>query len=399
MKLRRFAVAAVALGVATVASSAFAQEEEKKAEPAADEVPVTEAAPDKPAAAAAPAAAADTGALRGDTANYDLSSEVKDNLANARNTYGWELLFKLNGGGSILSNANVIGTVPGETFTLQANIDFSTVYHHGAHEWRGSFFWGEGYFRTPGIDAWLKSQDEMRLDTTYLYYVVDWFGPFVNARMNTRVFPTIDARSGTADYVVTNADGSVTNLTADRFDLAGFWSPLQLRQAVGLFARPLRKVYASLEFRAGVGMQEVFADGAYAITAVTAGATPTGSTATVAINELSSFNQAGGDFSLVFWGSTMEKRITYRAYAETLVPFWDDTYDSATDPNSLPYYATFEGGVAADFFVFEWLKAGYVFRVVRQPRLLDDFQFQNLLTISFNYTLAKDWTTVKPIEE
>jgi hypothetical protein len=70
-----------------------------------------------------------------------------------------------------------------------------------------------------------------------------------------------------------------------------------------------------------------------------------------------------------------------------MVPFINDLRED--DDRSAFELTNMEFGASLSFKVFEWLSIDYVFRAIKQPQLLDEFQIQNNLLLTASYAFFK----------
>ena len=70
-----------------------------------------------------------------------------------------------------------------------------------------------------------------------------------------------------------------------------------------------------------------------------------------------------------------------------MIPFINDL--DTEDDRSITELTNIEIGATISFKVFEWLAIDYVFRALRQPQLLDEWQIQNNLLLTASYSFFK----------
>lgn len=316
-----------------------------------------------------------------------------------RKVTGWDTRLSLGGTVSFANNSNVAGQISGSSLSLGLKMDAANDYNSGDHEWRNTLVVGAGITRTPIIDEFVKTNDVLNLETTYLYHIVDWFGPFVRGQMLTSMFPGRDVRAGQATYTVTEVDGTTKTLAGKSTDCApammggpvpsscrtslslsdGF-RPLTFKESVGLFVQPYQSEPATFELRGAFGAQEVIAANQLSLSATQDPTKP------VALTRLSNANQAGPELALSVWGTVVEKRVIYKANADVLVPALHSALPHG-DTRSAVQLTNIQLDAAISFKLVEWASLDYQFRALRQPQVIDTFQIQNalLLTFGLNY--------------
>jgi len=293
----------------------------------------------------------------------------------------WTLTGTVNASANVSSNRRVIGQIEGTGVTLGVALGGEATYNGGPHEFRTTLNLTESFSRTPVIDQFVKSGDQLNLESIYYFHVpsVDWLGPFARFRMDTSVFRGNDFRPEPTQYLIANVDGTSTALTTDVLLLTESFSPLALKQSIGAFARPLNATWLAIDVRLGAGARETLADGQLVL------ADAAGTADVIEVLELQSFTQAGGEGTLLLSGATNDTRVTYNASAEVMLPFYDSLTEGAVDAIDL---ANLEIGAGLSFKLTDWASLDYSLRATRTPSLLDEWQVANLMLL----TLGGSWT-------
>jgi len=247
-------------------------------------------------------------------------------------------------------------------------------------EWRNSLLISESFSRTPAIKSWIKAGDVLSFESIYLYKLASWMGVYARFGMDTALFEGSDVRPTPVKYSIQKiSGGSPEVVMQSRLRLTESFSPLTLKESAGLFARPITGVEKNLEFRFGFGAREVFADGALML------ADDAGTTDVVEVKETKSYNQAGGEFASTFWGALAENKVAYKLGFELMTPLIRDK-DKGDDRSALEM-TNIEFKAALSFKLVSWASLDYEFRALKQPQLIEDFQFQNNLLLTLTYTL------------
>jgi hypothetical protein len=289
----------------------------------------------------------------------------------------------------LADNRNVIGQDEGTTVTFGYKSAAQLDARENGHESRNRALVVAGVNYSPVIDDFRKSRDEVSFETIYLYHIVDWFGPFVRAAVQSVMLQGFDARRGPTTYSIARVDGSTETVTLGcplgpdlapapctrRLELTEPWRPTRFKQSLGLFAQPLAWQPVSIETRAGVGAREVLAAGQLA-------GNDDPDTAVIELVELRDIWQAGGEGVVEIWGDLEEKRVAYRASAEVLVPF-AQTEPLAGEDKSIVDYAVVELRAALSFKLVSWAALDYELGALREPLLLDAWQVRNQLLLHF----------------
>lgn len=80
----------------------------------------------------------------------------------------------------------------------------------------------------------------------------------------------------------------------------------------------------------------------------------------------------------------MSDRVTYLAFAEAMTPFIRQK--RAGDSRGAFRMTNVNLGVQLSFSLTSWASLDYQFRAVRQPQLIEAFQIQNLLLLTFKHS-------------
>ncbi len=324
----------------------------------------------------APAVAGTAVAISGVTPVYvDKANFTKDSRPE-----GWGTRASVGATGAFANNGGVVGQADGSSFSLGLKGDAGLDYNHEKHEWRTTLGVAASVTRTPVIDQFVKTSDNLNLDTIYLFHAVPWFGPFALGSFNTSMFAGADVEAAPVSYVITNADGTKQAPIANtHLSLSDPFRPLTFKESAGVFVQPYQSVPATIELRVGAGAQEVLADGQLAVTATSGLGTPT---AEVDLKQLSNANQLGPEVAASVWGVILGKAITYKVNFDAMTPAAHSAL-AAGDTRG-PFALTnvqVDGKVS--FHFVEWASLDYQLRAIRQPQVVDNFQIQNTLLLTF----------------
>ncbi len=297
---------------------------------------------------------------------------------------GWDPALSLGASIALSSNSNVIGQVDGASWTVGLNVLGRLDYREGVHEWRNTGKLNEVFTRTPTIDEWVKTIDILNIESVYYYKFADNFGLYGLFSLDTSIFKGTDVQPGAVAYV--NKDTGANITTADRLKLTDAFQPLTLKESIGVFYRPISTKTIEVDIRAGVGALQVFADGALA------GADDAATAGVIELVELKSFNQIGGVLGATAVGEIEGGRINYSAHAELFFPFVtsDPVLESdGVTEKGLGDLISYDLGAKVSFKLFEWASLDYEFKALLQPQLLDEWQIQNNLLLTFSFSLIE----------
>ena len=292
---------------------------------------------------------------------------------------GWHPRIALGVSASLASSSNVVGQIDGVSMTAVVNVDGGFDYRRGPHEWRNAFKLSEAFSRTPAIDEFVKSSDVISLDSTYLYHfkAVPWIGPFARVEFATAIFEGRDIRANESTYSIQRLDGSIDTVVDDRLRLSDPFSPLTLGESVGVFAQPVRKDNFQLEVKLGFGARHIFADDALAVD-------DDGGTDVIEVNELEDVHQGGPAADVELRGK-MATGLNYFAGAEVMIP----VIRSKDDPEGRDSFELANVLIKAGLSMklASWASLDYQLRALRQAQIVDKFQVQNNLLLTFTWSL------------
>jgi hypothetical protein len=291
---------------------------------------------------------------------------------------------------SIVDSRDVIGVQPnGATYAFGLKFDGNATYRKGFHEWRTIGSVNEIVARTPAFPQIIKSADAATLDSTYLYFVKPWFGPFARFSAATPLFGGYDVRAAPTTYEVTKADGTIDNATGykntKRINLTDPFRPLTMKETIGPFARPITSEKINIEARVGLGGLQTLADGQLLIKDNPDTADK------VEVITLSDVLQVGAEGSLETWGALYAKKITYKAGIGVLVPAWSNEKDV-----SPVKFTSLDIGAAVSFKIVEWASLDYELKVIRQPQLADVWQIRNGFLLTLGLGVEKKQKKAEP---
>lgn len=325
-----------------------------------------------------------------DPVNQETVTEVTEHEEVADDT-GWDVYLRAGLAASLAASSKVIGSNDGNTWTVGGNLHFGWYYLTRQHEWRNDLRLAEAFARTPIIDEWVKSSDEVDFLSLYFYRLehIPWFGPFARLRLTAPAFVGLDVRPATSTYSIARVDGTVDTVTNDRLRLTDPFQPLTLHETVGVFFSPETPEYATFEALVGFGARETFADGQLALS-------DNGDTPEIEILELESLKQAGAEIILDFTGQVDEGRVAYSAHAGFMTPFINDV--AADDNRSAFELTNIDLAATLSIRPYDWLSVDYQVRALREPQLLDELQVTNQLLVGIAYTLIERENGEEPAE-
>lgn len=307
---------------------------------------------------------------------------------------GWDGKLSLGASASLSSSRKVVGQADGETYTALLQINSGLDYIAGPHEWRNSLKVNEAFARTPQIDEFVKTADVLAIESIYLYKLksVPWIGPFGRFQFGTSMFPTYDVRAGDTNYIDKESSGNVLPGAAPRLRLAGPFEPINLQETIGVFAKPLKRSDLDVEIKLGFMAKQTLVRGDNTFVVDDDAATgpisgPDGDIAQIEVKRLSNVIQGGPSLGVIVKGNVYAKKITWFVDAEAMIPVLNDKAEG-DDRNAVELTnVAISAGLSVK--VFSWMSLDYLFRLVREPQLVNSTQVQNNILLTFTYTVFK----------
>ncbi len=287
---------------------------------------------------------------------------------------GWDPALVLGASVSLSSNSNYVGQPDGNSFTGGLNLFGRLDYLQDVIDWRNTLKLNEVFTRTPVIDEFVKTVDQLFFESVLYLRYSEVVGPFVSFKLETSILEGRDVRPSPVDYSV---DGTVVETQVSSIKVTDPFQPLQLKEAVGAFFRPIQGKDVEVDIRLGFGASQTFADGARIV------ADDAATDTIVELTSLKDVIQGGAVLGVEVKGELEEGRVNYQARAEVMMPFIND---DAADRDVVEL-TNFDIGGKLGFKLFEWASLNYELKIMRLPQLVDAWQIQNNLLLTFSYTL------------
>lgn len=297
---------------------------------------------------------------------------------------GWSPFLGITSTLSLADNSSVIGQVDGFSTLFGLGLTGGADYAQDQHLLRTSLTINEGFARTPVIDEFVKTNDVVKLEGLYSYFVTKDLGLYGRLGIATDVFSATDIRAVPTSWVETGPGGMAIPLTTNgaRQRLSGPFSPFTINEQVGGFAEPIREAWLNLSVRAGLGGRHTFADGVLVNSDDKA-------TPQIELTELRDVHQLGFE---VFGGGTgklSDGKAAYKAGLSVLLPVVNNDADHRSAASLTR--VGFESSLT--FNVYSWMGLVYNLNITRDPQLFargeDKVAIQNTLLLTFQLTLVK----------
>lgn len=332
------------------------------------------------------------------TATAQDKDLVPDEIQTEEKKQGWYPRLVLGANFSFGHTMNVPSAQDGSTISLGGQLDSGISYYGTEHEWRNRLTYQAVASMTPTIKEFVKSADDLLLDSIYLYHIpgASWLGPFAKVKLQSAIFRGRYVRADEKTFTIKRTDGTVDNLGKQTaLSTTGNFEPLKLEQSIGLFAQPIDKKAVKVEFRAGVGAREIFTNNnpSFSDDDTTADI--------IEFAELVDSVQMGGELFAGISGTVIWKELgptrplTYSVTAEVLMPFYsklETDSESTTDIDNTNVALEAKLGIK----LFSWMSLDYVFKADREPLLHleateegDKWGISNNLLLSFQYSVVE----------
>ena len=291
--------------------------------------------------------------------------------ATATEPDGWKLKLRFGSNASTNYNRDVVGSTNGSTIQLGLVLEGAANLKSGQHEWLNSIAIKYQQSRSPAIDNWQKSMDDLTLESTYLYHLasVPWIGPFGRLRLNTAMFPGYVTQG--EPYVVLLDGQQIANHSAGAgFQTTGAFEPLTLRESIGFFAEPTKDPAFETGLKLGAGVQQLIVRQGY-------GVVDAGTAGQVTVTELQDVLEAGAEFEAGAKGQ-LNELVGYSVLANFLLPV---VTTAETDLEGMDLLnSDIQAKVSAKLST--WGSLDYVASLKKQPLVADVWQIQNGLLFS-----------------
>lgn len=292
---------------------------------------------------------------------------------------GWSKSANLGVNLSFSSSQDVVGQTDGNSQTYGANLKSAFNRLSEGDEWRNEITATGATTQTPAIPTYLKSADELKLATTYLYFIPNHpeFGPYVKGQATAPMFSGENVQASPVTYRVINNDGTTSAVTASKIRLTDGFKPLTTKESLGSFWKAVEQEKLKVEVRLGAAAMQISADGQYTV----GGKNAAGETE---VTELSDVSQAGLEAGLSVKGKIDEKS-SYELGVETLTPFINNKKNG--DDREALRLTNVDGFAKLNSNITSWAAFSYNYKLKIEPQLVDKTQQIHMLALNINYNL------------
>jgi hypothetical protein len=316
------------------------------------------------------------------TPDDELKDRIKDEAPVEEEKGPWSSTLKLGLTFVFTDAQNVVGTDDGTTLNLGLIAKGSLNYRKGQHRWTNALSITENVQRNPQLGDFVKTFDLLDFKSLYIYKLQkpSWLGPYARFTLQTPIFQGEIIRPD--PFEVQRIDAAGDPLPADSGDasrsdvgITSAFEPLQLRESTGLFADPYTTEPLNIEIEAGVGAQQIVVQDGFVVSNEADGV--------VTLQQLESVQEFGGELELSLFGDIVKEVLTYDLSANAYVP----AVSSGTGEFSFSDSINLKIAGLLSVAVADWLAFEYSLNVIRQPRVLEEFQVQNGVNLALSFDL------------
>ena len=296
------------------------------------------------------------------------------------NAPGWQNSAKLGTNLSLSSSQDVVGQTSGTSETYGLNLKGEFKRNGTWDEWRTETSLITATTRTPNVSRFVKSSDELKLNTMYLRYIDEakTYGPYARVEAAAPMFKGEDTQATAKPYIVKQRSGATTTTGAQSsYRLTDGFKPLTTKESLGMFWKAVNTERLKVEARLGAAALQISANGQYT-------AKGTNSAGQVMINELRDVNQAGLEAAVAVKGRVDDKS-AYELGVESMTPFVNNK--EAGDKREAIELTNVDAYVKLTSNITSWASFGYDYKLKLQPQLVERAQQIHMIVLNMNYNL------------
>ena len=179
-------------------------------------------------------------------AQYGLLAQVADSR--------WKTSLQLSGSPRLSTSQNKTGT-DRSVLALSAEVIGSSVYNTDRHYANLRLDFEEGFTREEG-DDFRKSVDEFEVRATYIYRLSKRIGPYLRGVFNTKLFAEEKRFDQPRRLLMRTGHQTEYTTSISEFTLSPPFSPLELRQGIGINSQVISSFPLNLDMRVGFGARQ-----------------------------------------------------------------------------------------------------------------------------------------------
>lgn len=295
-------------------------------------------------------------------------------------TAPWGQTLSLGLTGTINESNKVIGKRDGNTTVLGFKALSLSQYRQDQHELRNEVKFDYSTARSPYIPRYLKTEDQLSLNSLYIYRVGEakWVGPYAQLSLKTVTSRGRDERPRERTYLIQKRDGSTTAQTGTEITLNDPWKPTIAKESVGAYFDLYGSQMLGVEFLLGLGARQVMAK--HQLVSIDNDVTDE-----VELMELQDSNHLGPTAVFQIHGSAFTQLLTYRLVSDILFPVQSSTQAAKKRNAFSGRIVEITGDLA--YKLSSWAAINYNISLLRDLDLSDDPQVNTSLMFSASYIL------------
>lgn len=288
---------------------------------------------------------------------------------------GWHWVGSGSGNFSLTTSQDVVGQTNGSSQTYGLNFKGGVNRFSAGDEWRTELALRESTTKTANLGRFIKSEDELKLSTIYLYYLPNHpeVGPYVRGEAAAPIFKGEDVQPDDVTYRI---EGTSETYRGSTLRLTDGFKPFTTKQAVGFFYRPVDVPKFHLEGRIGYAALQIAADGQLARKGKN-------DADEQVVARLNSVSQSGLEAGLSVRGLVDEKT-SYELGIDSLTPFTRDR-PKTNDQRSAWRLTNVDAFAKLTSKITNWASFGYDYKLRLQPQLVDRAQQIHMVTLNINF--------------
>ena len=295
---------------------------------------------------------------------------------------GWHPDVKASFNASVSSSDSVVGQDDGDTMTYGGKLDTSMNYKENTTEWRNSLVYTAKTTKNPTIRRFVKSADDLNLESLYLHGLESQpnLGPYVSVGVQAPAFFGESVQSEDNIFRDNTDDSAPVDLSTGRSQrLTDGFKPLTTKESAGLFYKAIERPNTKLEFRLGVGAQQVKAAGQYRVD------DDDSTDGIIELKRMEDTSEVGAEYGFNFNGKWNETS-SYKFTGTFLTPFGQDIDDGKECDECEDIELTnVDVKLSLATKLNSWASLSYEYSAVKKPQVFNRFQITNGVVFNMEY--------------
>ncbi|MBC86971.1 MAG: hypothetical protein CL677_07300 [Bdellovibrionaceae bacterium] len=301
-----------------------------------------------------------------------LSDKLKD---------GWHPKINLGLDLSFSASNSVVGQEDGDTLTIGGSLKNKLIYKKQQSEWRQSLDITGKTAKTPTLPRFVKSADEVKYESLYLYSLEKYpnMGPYVRVSASAPAFFGESVQSEAKTFQVTNTSENLGVGESQR--LTDGFKPLTITESVGLFYKYIDRKNTKVDFRVGLGAQQIKADDQLVLD------DDSDTDSIIELRRLEDSDTVGLEYGFS-WTGQWNKQSEYSFTGQFLTPFGEDI-EAGKECEDCDDIELTNVDIALSFTtkMSDWATVKYEYKALKQPKTLNQFQIQHGLVFGITHQL------------